>query len=70
MSKFVSAVDAFGITRPNTVAFANSRGESITYGELKRASDALAAYLRVKGEDPVFAVSAETAAALSAPLAR
>ena len=28
------------------------------------------AYLRVKGEDPVFAVSAETAAALSAPLAR
>ena len=27
-------------------------------------------YLRVKGEDPVFAVSAETAAALSAPLAR
>ena len=28
------------------------------------------AYLRVKGEDPVFVVSAETAAALSAPLAR
>ena len=27
-------------------------------------------YLRVKGEDPVFAISAETAAALSAPLAR
>ena len=51
MSKFVSAVDAFGITRPNTVAFANSRGESITYGELKRASDALAAYLLKADEE-------------------
>ena len=45
MSTFVSAVDAFGATRPDTVAFANSRGEAITYGELKRASDALAGYL-------------------------
>ena len=45
MSAFVSAVDSFGISRPDTVAFANSRGEQISYGELKRASDALAGYL-------------------------
>ena len=50
MSEFVSAVDAFGITRPDTVAFENSRGENITYGELKRLSDGLAARL-VKLDD-------------------
>ena len=42
MSAFVSAVDDFGATRPATVAFANSRGETITYGELKHLSDGLA----------------------------
>ena len=45
MSLFVQAVDDFGLSRPNTVAFANSAGETITYGELKRASDALAHHL-------------------------
>ena len=45
MSAFVAAVDSFGQTRPDTVAFANSRGETITYGRLKCVSDALARHL-------------------------
>ena len=45
MSDFVSAVDRFGVTRSKTVAFENSRGEKITYGELKCLSDGLACQL-------------------------
>jgi len=45
MSRFVDAVDGFGVTRPTTIAFENSRGERISYGELRSASDALALLL-------------------------
>ncbi|MDR0513810.1 MAG: D-alanine--poly(phosphoribitol) ligase subunit DltA [Coriobacteriaceae bacterium] len=45
MSEFVNAVDAFGVRNPDVCAFRNSRGESITYGELKAYSDSLAAWV-------------------------
>lgn len=45
MSAYVTAVDGFGTSRPQTVAFENSRGERITYGQLKAASDTLACKL-------------------------
>ena len=47
MSAYVQAVDGFGVSQPDALAFRNSQDESITYGELKRASDALAARLAV-----------------------
>ena len=45
MSEFIRAIDGFGITRPEAVAFSNSRGERMTFGELKERSDAIAAHL-------------------------
>lgn len=41
-STFVEAVDTRALTSPQAVAFRNSRGETITYEQLKRQSDALA----------------------------
>ena len=45
MSAYVQAVDGFGLSQPDALAFRNSQGEAITYGTLKQASDALAARL-------------------------
>lgn len=41
-SSFVEAVEAQASLNPDAVAFRNSRGETITYSQLKRRSDALA----------------------------
>ena len=41
-STFVEAIDAQARKNPDATAFRNSRGEAITYAELKRRSDALA----------------------------
>jgi D-alanine--poly(phosphoribitol) ligase subunit 1 len=48
---FIHAVDAQGDTAPDVTAFCNSRDESITYGELKRKSDALARWIAA---EPAF----------------
>ena len=45
MSEFIRAIDGFGLSRPEAVAFSNSRGERMTFGELKERSDAIAAHL-------------------------
>ncbi|MBQ9069401.1 MAG: amino acid adenylation domain-containing protein [Eggerthellaceae bacterium] len=45
MSRFVDQVDRWGVVRPKSVAFCNSAGEQITYGQLKEQSDALACAL-------------------------
>ncbi len=45
MSAYIEAIDGFAASRPNACAFVNSAGERITYGELKRLSDMLAAHL-------------------------
>ena len=45
MSSYIQAVDGFGESKPEALAFANSRGERMTYGQLKRVSDALAVKL-------------------------
>lgn len=42
---YIGAVDAQAERIPDGIAFRNSRGESITYGELKRRSDALACWI-------------------------
>ena len=52
MSLFVEAVDGFGRTQPDKVAFFNSAGERLTYGELARWSDALAAELAGREGSP------------------
>ncbi len=44
-SSYIAAIDAQAQRVPDAVAFCNSRGESITYAELKRASDALARWI-------------------------
>ena len=44
-SYLIEAIDAQAERVPADVAFCNSRGESITYGELKRASDAVARWI-------------------------
>ena len=41
-SSFIQAVDAQAAIHPDSVAFCNSRGESITYAQLKHCSDVLA----------------------------
>ena len=48
---FIHAVDAQGDIAPDAIAFFNSRGESISYGELKRKSDALARWIAA---EPAF----------------
>ena len=50
-STLLRAIDAQGDTTPEAIAFQNSRGESITYGELKRKSDALARWIAA---EPAF----------------
>ena len=45
MSNFVAAIDSFGSSRPSVCAFFNSAQQRITYGQLCRASDALARQL-------------------------
>lgn len=42
MSIYLDAIDAHGTNAPATRAFFNSRGQSLTYGELKERSDTLA----------------------------
>ena len=42
MSLFVDAVDSFGESQPDALAFVNSEGQRLTYGELASASNALA----------------------------
>ena len=51
MSAFVAAIDGFGRTQPDKVAFFNSAGQRLTYGELSRRSDALAARLAREAAD-------------------
>lgn len=57
-STYALAVDRQARLCPDRVAFFNSSGESITYSELKRASDALALWLaacdRVPGSAPLI----------------
>ena len=50
MSAYVQAVDGFGVSKPEALAFSNSRGEYMSYGKLKRVSDALA--VRLLEADP------------------
>lgn len=50
-STFVEAVDAQASANPHAVAFRNSRGETITYGQLKLRSEALAC--RIAGNDAI-----------------
>ena len=63
---------AWGLLPPRLELTVATRDETrpVAILQLGAARPDGSAYLRVKGEDPVFAVSAETAAALSAPLAR
>ena len=49
---YISAVDSQAVRVPNKVAFRNSRGQSITYAELKRQSDALACWIASNPEIP------------------
>ncbi|MCL1797854.1 MAG: D-alanine--poly(phosphoribitol) ligase subunit DltA [Eggerthellaceae bacterium] len=51
MSKFVLTVDAIGTREGDLPAFKNSRGESISYGQLKAYSDRLAAWLIRQDKD-------------------
>ena len=54
-STYVSAVEAQAERVPDKIAFRNSRGQSITYGELKRRSDNLARWMDAAGDIPACA---------------
>ena len=49
-SSFVDAIDAQAQAAPDAVAFSNSRGERITYAQLRRESDALARWIAANPE--------------------
>jgi len=69
---FTSDSAAYGLLPPRLELTVATRDEArpVVILQLGAARPDGSALLRVKGEDPVFAVSAETAAALAAPLAR
>jgi D-alanine--poly(phosphoribitol) ligase subunit 1 len=52
---FVASIDAQASRVPGKQAFRNSRGESITYSELKRQSDALATWIAGNASIPANA---------------
>ncbi len=54
-STFVAAIEAKAAAQPETVAFRNSRGESITYAQLACHSDALACRLAARADIPAGA---------------
>lgn len=54
-STFVEAIESQAQARPDAVAFCNSRGETITYSQLKRRSDALACRLAARADIPAGA---------------
>ena len=69
---FTSDSAAYGLLPPRLELTVATRDEArpVVILQLGAARPDGSSFLRVKGEDPVFAVSAETAAALAAPLAR
>jgi hypothetical protein len=70
---FTSDSAAYGLLPPKlelTVSVRDDAPRPVTILQLGTARPDGSVFLRVKGEDPVFAVSAETAAVLSAPLAK
>ena len=69
---FTSDSAAYGLLPPRLELTVATRDEArpVVILQLGAARRDGSSFLRVKGEDPVFAVSAETAAALAAPLAR
>ena len=54
-SSLIGAIDAQAERVPNKVAFGNSRGETLTYAQLKRQSDALACWMTANASVPVKA---------------
>ena len=51
-SALIEAIDAQASCNEDAVAFRNSRGEHITYGQLKAKSDALAAWIASRDDIP------------------
>ena len=54
-SSYIEAVDSQALRFPDRDAFRNSRGEHITYAELKRKSDALACWIAAHADIPAQA---------------
>ena len=54
-SSLIGAIDAQAERVPNKVAFGNSRGETLTYAQLKRQSDALACWMAANTSIPAKA---------------
>ena len=50
-SSYVAAVDSQALRVPDRTAFFNSKGESITFAQLKRQSDALACWISSQADD-------------------
>ena len=51
-SSLISSIDAQAERVPDKIAFGNSRGETLTYAQLKRQSDALACWMTANASVP------------------